>query len=460
MAAGTAALPAKGLAQSQSQKMAAETAALPWDFSVQAAYERANLHAPRFGQALDLVCQHELTPDLGAPMRTVRGQLKLIRFGLRYLKPVWHLVLLSFLIVIPVTMIETLTPLIQALIVDRALPERNWNLFWIAAVAMVSLKVMFWNGWFLQIPNTINAFITWYIGLNIKVRLRRHFYLHMHRLSLRFFERRPIGEHKYRNFSDIDELTGLITGHLPNLLRQVLTFVYFMMLAGWIIGREMTLIVLLYLIPYYICFHVLFSIVRKIDREQRARAQRIDATLQEGVAGIKTVKAFARQRHEMRKYINRHVFLYRLVTGRAWLGQFNSLLLGGGWSDGLLAWIKKIMINLRIYYLVIFKGLPLGVSQATFSYLEQVTGPITTIIALINVIRVAMIPAERVFETLSVEPMVADRAGARRAPALAGALAFSDVVFSYEPGRPVLKGMEFTLEPGESVGVVGPSGAG
>jgi ABC-type multidrug transport system fused ATPase/permease subunit len=56
--------------------------------------------------------------------------------------------------------------------------------------------------------------------------------------------------------------------------------------------------------------------------------------------------------------------------------------------------------------------------------------------------------------------MVRDRAGARRAPALAGALAFSDVVFSYEPGRPVLKGMEFTLEPGESVGVVGPSGAG
>src|SRR5207244_5980376 len=83
-----------------------------------------------------------------------------------------------------------------------------------------------------------------------------------------------------------------------------------------------------------------------------------------------------------------------------------------------------------------------------------------TIIDNFNRIRLTMIPAERLFQTLDVAPAVVERPGARRMPKLEGAVRFDSVAFQYEPGRPVVRDVSFSVEPGRKIAIVGPSGAG
>jgi ABC-type multidrug transport system fused ATPase/permease subunit len=426
----------------------------------QQAYDRARGRSAEQGNALDLICQSELTPELNAPLKTARGQWALVRFAVRYVKPLWHFALLFFLIAIPWALLVTLAPWITALIVDRAQPEQDWTVFWIAVAMGWALIIGFTPGFIFRFPSFIQQVVVWYMSMKIRMSLRFHFYRHLHNLSLRFFERRPVGEHMYRASSDIDAVVGVITSHLPSLIVAIFEFIFFMALSAWAISLEMTIVVLLFLVPYYILNHLVFSWWRRIDRAWRARAQGVDAILQEGVAGVQTVKAFARQRHELRKFVSRHVAMFRLGIASNWVGQFYALMFGFIFSEGILPWVKQLILRLYAYHRIVFSGLPVGVGLVTLQYSDMVTGPIQAMINLFGQIRLALIPAERVLETLSVEPMVVDHPKSRRAPRIEGALKFDAVRFAYDERGDVLRGVDLEIRPGETIGIVGPSGAG
>jgi subfamily B ATP-binding cassette protein MsbA len=178
------------------------------------------------------------------------------------------------------------------------------------------------------------------------------------------------------------------------------------------------------------------------------------------VAGVQTVKAFARQHHELRKFVSRHVAMFRMGILACWVGQLNAVMFGFIFAEGIMPWIKSTILRLYAYYRIIFAQMPVGVALVTLWYSDIVTNPITNMINLFGQIRLALIPAERVLETMSVEPMVADRPSAAKAPAVQGALAFENVRFAYDERGDVLSDLNLRVRPGETVGIVGPSGAG
>jgi ABC-type multidrug transport system fused ATPase/permease subunit len=427
---------------------------------VHEAFESAGRYSRRAGSALDLICQPELTPDTTAPLRTTRGQWKLALFAIRTLLPFWRLAFFILLCAVVMGIVKSLAIWPLSLIIDYALPDQNWKVWWAAVAMGLGIWIVLTPGVVFRWPTLVSEFLNVYLFQSVRVRLRIHFIKHLQKLSLRFFQRRPTGEHMYRAIDDIDWIVGLIVHNIPRVIQYVAEFLWLILVVGLVVSRTVAMIVVLYMAPLTIIYHLLLTWIRNVDRRLRAREQNVNAVLQEGIAGVQTVKAFGRERHELRKFINRHCDMFRVQTLRTWLGEFYVLLFGFILTPGILPWLKSTLLVVWSYYLVVIGELTLGKAFVMVFWVDALTGPLSGLIAEIQQIRLALIPAERVFETMSIEPMVKDAPDASNAPPLKGEVEFDNVRFSYIPGVEVLKGLSFKIHPGETVGIVGPSGVG
>ncbi len=431
--------------------------------AIQAAYEAARRQPYRAGWGLDLVCQPEMADDTTAPLRTGRGQWKLIRFALRQLKPYWHQMIFIFIGMTVMAMFKSLYIWPTALIIDYALPDQNWTMFWIAVAMALGVWILLTPGVIFRWPHLIAMGLRIYLLTIIRTHLRIHFFRHLHRLSLRFFQRRPVGEHMYRAVNDVDMTVGLIAGDMnsiPAFIQAILDFIWLLLLVGLMVNSTVAGILMLYMIPYLIIFHLLASWIRRVDRRVRAREQTVNAVLQEGVSGVQTVKAFARQRHELRKFINRHCVMYRQRMLWAWLSELRTFLFGFILTPGVIPWVKTTGLTIWAYYLVVTGEITFGKALVLVYWVDALTWPLGQIVTEFQAIRAALIPLERVFETMSIEPLIQDDPKAPKAPPIRGEIEFDNVHFSYVPPTEVLKGLSFKIKPGETVGIVGPSGAG
>jgi ABC-type multidrug transport system fused ATPase/permease subunit len=428
--------------------------------AVNRAYEAARHQPRRAGSALDLVCQSELAPDPTAPLRTARGQVKLLLFAFRCLLPYWHQTLFLILGTLVMGIFGSLAVWPTSLIVDYALPTRDWTMWWVAVAIGWGVWLVLTPGFIFRWPSLIGLFLNTYLTAMVRTRMRIHFVRHLHRLSLRFYQRRPVGEHMYRAISDVDAVIDLITTRMLSVIGAVLNFAWLLFIVGLVVDRTVMLVMLAYMVPFTVIYHLLASWIRRVDRQVRAREQEVTAVLQEGVAGIQTVKAFGRQRHELRKFMGRHCAMYRPWTLRAWLQVLQTFVFGGILIPGVIPWIQATAVTAWTYYLVINGDLTYGKAILLGFWVGAFVGPIAQFVDEIQRIRALMIPLERVFETMSIEPLVKDAPKAPDAPPIRGEVQFDNVRFSYVPGSEVLKGMSFTIRPGQTVGVVGPSGVG
>ena len=128
--------------------------------------------------------------------------------------------------------------------------------------------------------------------------------------------------------------------------------------------------------------------------------------------------------------------------------------------SNLLPWMKGQLIWIYFARQVILGQLTYGMVSPILAYMNRLTHPVQAIVDNFNRVRLAMIPAERLFETLDVAPAVAEKPKAKRLTNLHGSVVFDRVSFQYEDGRPVLHNVSFSVEPGRKVAIVGPSGAG
>jgi len=438
-----------------------ETKAPPsTESEIRKAYETARRQPRRAGWVLDLVCQDELTPDTTAPLRTGRGQWKLVLFALRTLKPHW--VAMTYLIVggLILGIAGSLAVWPLALIVDHAIPDQDWTIFWIAVAIGWCVALVLAQGLIFRWPALIGETLRIYLLTLVRTRLRIHFVRHLHRLSLRFLQRRPVGEHMYRAINDVDAVIDLIVNRLASVISAVLRFIWLVFLVGFIVNRSVVFVILLYMIPFTILYHLMASWIRKVDRRVRAREQKVSAVLQEGVAGVQTVKAFRRQNHELRKFIGRHCDMYRQRALLAWVNNLQIFLFGFILTPGVLPWFKSQALITWGYYLVVTGELTFGKALLLTFWVDSLSGPLAQLVDEIQHIRSLSIPLERVFETMSIEPLIRDDPKAPTAPPIRGDLEFESVSFSYVPGKEVLRNLSFRINAGETVGIVGPSGAG
>ena len=371
----------------------------------------------------------------------------MLRAFLSYYRPHRRLLALDFGCAAASGMLELLFPMAVRAFVDHLLPGQDLPLILLAIGALLGVYLL--NG-------MLMAVVTYWghvLGIAIETELRRRAFDHLMKLSFRFYDGQKTGHLVGRLTKDLEEI-GEVAHHGPeDLLIALLTFLgaFALMLH---VNPTLALITLA-VMPA-----TAFVIARYGGRmtanwqAQFGRVGAFNARIEEAVGGIRVVKAFANEAEERRlfavdneRYRRTKLDGYRIMAAGTTLNYVGLRLV-------------QVVVMLAGAVLIVRGAMTVGDFVAFLLLVGVLFRPLDKIAAVIETYPKGIAGFRRYLDLLAIEPDIADRPDARTAPPLKGALRFEGVGFGYAPGRPVLRGVELAVAPGETVALVGPSGAG
>jgi subfamily B ATP-binding cassette protein MsbA len=299
----------------------------------------------------------------------------------------------------------------------------------------------------------LQKYLTTSIGQWVMHDLRLKLYSHIQGLSLAFHDHKQTGDLISRVTSDIDAIQSFITTGLLSALVDCLTLagmIGVMLYMNW----RFTLIALSIAPPLFL---VIYSYTRRIKQASRAVRKKegeMVSVIQEVLTSMRVVKAFGREEHEQRRLEEESLesveAALRARSLKAKLSPVVEIIVAVG--TALVLWFGARMVlqgSLSAGSLIVF-----------IFYLGKMYKPMQDLSKMTDAYSKASVGYERIREVLETERGVTDTARARRAPRFRGRIEFEHVAFEYEPGRPVLCDVSFTIEPGQVAALVGPTGAG
>jgi ATP-binding cassette, subfamily B, bacterial len=283
--------------------------------------------------------------------------------------------------------------------------------------------------------------------------LRRTVYSHVQRLSLSYHDNKQTGDLLSRVTSDIDSVQSFVASGVLGAVINLLTL-FGMVGAMFYINWRFTLIALS-VAP--VLFVVIYSFTRRIKqaaREVRKKEGEIVSVIQEVLTSIRVVKAFAREEYEQRRLEEESLesveIALRARSLKARLSPIVEIIVAVG--TALVLWFGA--------HMVLAGQLSAGSLVVFILYLGKMYKPMQELSKTTDAFSKATVGYERIREILDTQREVADLPGARPAPPLKGKVELDNVSFHYAPGTPVLRGVTLRAEPGQTIALVGPTGAG
>jgi ABC-type multidrug transport system fused ATPase/permease subunit len=373
----------------------------------------------------------------------------------RSLRPYRRAFLLNLLFTAGATASQLLGPKFIQLGIDRYLTHSSSARVARDGILLVSALYLFnlLLGWWLSAGQVKSAIA---VGQRAMNDLRLEVFEHIQRLSLNYFDRTHQGRILARADTDIDSLDRILTWGANQLLASLLTLlgvIGLMVQYDW----RLCLAVSAVLPPLIAATRVFHA--RALDAYRRLRAQtsRLTAAMAESIAGVRVVQAFSREEENLSRFQQLHATHndYALATARVFHTYLPFL--------GLLSGVGTAIILGYGGSLVMRHEITVGELAAFILYLGMFFGPVQTMGDLYNALMSTAASAERIFQLLDTEPQVKDRAGAATLAPIRGHIIFDRIWFRYDttpPGVWVLKDINFTAEPGQTVAFVGPTGSG
>ena len=299
----------------------------------------------------------------------------------------------------------------------------------------------------------IFIYLTGLLGQRVQYELRQRLFTHLQTLSLGYYDRTPVGWIMSRLTSDTERIAELVTWGLLDTtwaFTNLLAAAAFMLYINW----QLALVVLA-LMPVLIVVALWFR--QKIVLQFRI-ARRINSiltgALNENISGVRVVKALTRERANLSEFRGRTEEMYRASYRAAWLSALFLPLVQ------IISALALVLIVLRGGQLAMEGALTIGGIQAFISYLIIMLWPIQDLARVYAGLQQAVASAERTFSLIDTQPELTDRAGAFDPGSLAGDIEFDHVDFRYEAEKTVLKDFTLTVHQGETIAIVGPTGAG
>ncbi|GAA2741728.1 ABC transporter ATP-binding protein [Terrabacter aerolatus] len=283
--------------------------------------------------------------------------------------------------------------------------------------------------------------------------LRQEVEAKLNRLPLPYFDNQPRGELLSRVTNDIDNVGQSLQQTLSQLLNSLLTVVAVLGIMFWI--SWLLALIALVTIPISI---VVTSLIAKRSQklfvQQWRNTGELNGIVEETFTGHGLVKVYGRQKETQANFKEKNDELY----GAAFGAQFIS---------GIIMPVMMFVGNLNYVAIAVVGGLrvasgtmSLGDVQAFIQYSRQFTQPLTQVASMANVLQSGVASAERVFEVLDADEQEPDPASPARIDDPHGAVAFEHVSFSYTPDKPLIEDLDLSVRPGQTVAIVGPTGAG
>lgn len=369
--------------------------------------------------------------------------------ALGYLSPYLPTTFIIAVCLIAVAALGSVPPLLIREIIDTALPDGNRGLLNLLAVSMVVVPLG--SGLVNVLQNYLNASVSQRIMFDIRNQL----YNHLQGLSLRFFTSSRTGEIMSRVTDDVAAIQNTVTGSLISIASNFFT-VAITLVVIFTLNWQLALIGISLLPLFIIPTRIVGNLRRSLQRRtQWARAE-LNTHMQEtlNVSGFLLMKVFNRERYEAGRFQGRSREVMDLQVHQALVGRWFFMLMG------LFSFIGPALIYWWGGQEVINGTLTIGTIVAFVAYLARLYGPVSSLATVYVDVQAAFALFERIFEYLDVESEITDPPDGARLPRLNGCIQFDNVSFEYVPGRPALKDLSFTIEPGQLAALVGPTGAG
>jgi len=372
---------------------------------------------------------------------------RLMRRLLAYLKPYRGSAYLAIVCLLFGSVFSVLQPYLTKVAIDRYIRSDNIAGLNKIAILYIGTLVLVFGLSFAQ---------TWLINLmgqKIMRDLRMEIFRHLQRLDVAFFDRNPVGRLMTRVTTDVDALNELFTAGVISVFEDVF------MLSGIIVSLFLLnyrlALAIVAILPLLILVTLVFKIkVRDSYRRVRTAIARINAFLQENITGAAVVQLFGQEKKQYGRF--------RRINKEHLDANLQSIFYYAIFYP-ILELISALAIACIIWYgghQVLAGALTLGTLVAFIQYSDRFFRPISDLSEKYTILQSAMASSERIFKLLDTPPSIASPDRPETVDARRGSIEFRNVGFSYNPGEPVLRDISFRVEPGQTVAVVGATGAG
>jgi ATP-binding cassette subfamily B multidrug efflux pump len=299
----------------------------------------------------------------------------------------------------------------------------------------------------------LQVYLQAYVGQMIMKDTRSQLFDHTVRLPLKFIDRNPIGRLVSRITNDVETINELFTDVLPALLKDFSTMIG-VTIALFLLSPRLGGVALLTLPPVLIVTAIFRVRARNAFRAVRLAVSRLNAFISEHISGMRIVQLFVQEKRSHLEFRERNQGLLKANLGEMFVfATFRPII-------DLLATISTAAI---IYFGASFllrDLISLGILIAFFNLIRMFYQPVQDLSEKYNILQSAMAGAERVFNLLDTKEKIEQPREPRNLDSVKGKIEFDRVNFWYKEGEPVLKNLSFTVNPGETVAIVGYTGAG
>lgn len=364
----------------------------------------------------------------------------------KYMKPYKNKITISVVLMLISSFVSLLGPYLIKIALDDIIPSGNLiNLIILSLIYALSLILV--SAFMKQRILTMGE-----VGQDILVDMRNDLFVNLQTLPFSYYDSRPHGKILVRVVNYINSLSDLLSNGFVNLIADTVTLLITIIFM-FCLDYKLALVSL-------IALPVLIAVMMSLKKAQRLANQKLsskqsnmNAYVHESINGIKVTQSFSREEENMK--------IYEDVCKQysdSWIDsvKLNFLV----WPSIDIISVASISLIYLFGILIFDSSIKVGVLVAFIGYVWRFWAPITNIGNFYNTIINAMAYLERIFETMDEKPLIHDEPNAKILPSIEGHVEFKNVTFMYEEDNPILKNIDMNINSGESIALVGPTGAG
>jgi ATP-binding cassette, subfamily B, multidrug efflux pump len=376
-----------------------------------------------------------------------KNRSAVIRRLVGLLKPYWVLVSASLLMVIAAAASQGAAPFLIGRAIDQFVSKGNSTGL---EATMLLLGAVYAAG---MLATRFQIFWMSKVGQQLLADLRQNVFIKIESLSLQYLESKQAGDLMSRLVNDIEALNTFFSQGLTQMigaLFALIGIVVAMLALNWILGLAVLVVV-----PVLLVVTRIFSnMARQAFRRTRTTIGDVSAELEEELSGVKVAQAFNRTEENVRRFSQRN------AANRDANVSATAVTSGFAPTMDVLSTLDMALVAAVGGALAIRGMISVGTVVAFLQYVQNFFRPIQTVAQLWTTAQSAFAAAERVFDLLDLTPNVQDKPGAMVVKEVKGDVVFDHVTFGYDQEQPVLEDVSFEALPGQTVAIVGPTGAG
>ncbi|MBK1809567.1 ABC transporter ATP-binding protein [Clostridium sp. YIM B02505] len=378
---------------------------------------------------------------------TQRSKTELTIRLLKYLSPYKLNATIVIILLLFVMICGIINPYLLKIAIDSYIGDSNIKGLMYIGALLLTLNILS------MIASKIRIVMMSAITNNILVNIRHELYTHIQKLSFSFFDNRPVGKILARVMGDVNALQNLFNQSIQTLIPELMSLVCVSIMMLFLNFKlALAAIAILPFLALAMFFIEIQS--RKRWEVYRKKRSNLNAYNHEDFSGIKVVQAFAKEGDTLSKFKN---LVNELVRSFVAAVRFNDFF----WPLVELSWGVGIVIVFYVGYLLVRSNdVTIGTLVAFSMYIGMFWRPIMNLSTFYNTLITNFSAADRIFDIMEIEPDIVSAIDSIKMPKIKGSVEFKDVTFAYDEGSVVLNNVNFKVTPGETVALVGATGAG